>query len=77
MQAVNCSQLTKTYGKITALNSVNLQIEEGQLYGLLGVNGAGKTTLIKVLIGLTLPTAGTAKVFGYDVVKESSEIKKK
>jgi ABC-2 type transport system ATP-binding protein len=58
--------------KVEALRSVSLDIPKGHIYGLLGPNGAGKTTLIKCLATLVLPTSGTAKVNGYDVLKEST-----
>jgi ABC-2 type transport system ATP-binding protein len=58
--------------KVEALRSVSLDIPKGQIYGLLGPNGAGKTTLIKCLATLVLPTSGTARVNGYDVLNEST-----
>jgi len=58
--------------KVEALKSVSLDIPKGQIYGLLGPNGAGKTTLIKCLATLVLPTSGSARVNGYDVLKEST-----
>ncbi len=58
--------------RVEALKSVTLDIPKGQIYGLLGPNGAGKTTLIKCLATLVLPTSGTARVNGYDVLKEST-----
>jgi len=62
--------------KITlAVNSVNLQVKRGELFGLLGPNGAGKTTLIKILCCLILPTRGTAKVAGYDILEEEEKVK--
>ena len=76
MQAVDIRKLTKKYGAITALDDCNLQVNEGELYGLLGVNGAGKTTLIKILCGLTAPSEGEAFVFGNSVRTDMSSIKK-
>ncbi len=58
--------------RVEALRSITLDIPKGQIYGLLGPNGAGKTTLIKCLATLVLPTSGTARVNGYDVLKEST-----
>jgi ABC-2 type transport system ATP-binding protein len=60
---------------VTALDDLNLQVGKGELFGLLGPNGAGKTTTINILCGLVKPTAGTATVCGYDVVKESLKVK--
>lgn len=59
-----CRALTKKYGALTALNSVNLTIESGRIVGLLGPNGSGKTTLIKIINGLLTPTAGTLTING-------------
>ena len=75
MEAVRTVNLTKKYGKITALDNLCLQIEDGELFSLLGVNGAGKTTLIKILSGLIAPTDGDALVLGRSVVRESESIK--
>ena len=59
----------------SAVNSINLQIKNGELFGLVGPNGAGKTTLIKLLCCLLLPTSGTARVAGYDILKDEKKIK--
>ena len=56
---------------------MSFQIEKGRLFGLLGPNGAGKTTTIKMLITLLIPTSGSARVLGYDVVKEAREVRKR
>ena len=67
----------KKYKNITAVNQLDLEIQQGELFSLLGVNGAGKTTTIKMLTGLTKPTEGEASVGGYHVVKELDEVKKR
>ena len=76
MFAVETENLTKKYKDVTALDGCSVQVEEGGLFGLLGVNGAGKTTLIKILCGLTPPTCGEALVFGKSVKTDMAEIKK-
>jgi len=65
--AIEVQQLSKRYGALTALDNIDLKIEQGEFFALLGSNGAGKTTLISILAGLVKPTGGTAKVMGYDV----------
>jgi ABC-2 type transport system ATP-binding protein len=67
--------LTKKFEDVTALDSLSLEIEKGELFGLLGPNGAGQTTLINVLCGLLEPTSGSAQVAGHDVQKEAAKIK--
>jgi ABC-2 type transport system ATP-binding protein len=74
IQTIN---LTKEYGDIKAVDNVSLNIRKGEIFGLLGPNGAGKTTTINILIGLSLPSSGTAKIAGLDVTKCSVEIKKR
>src|SRR6185312_1988001 len=61
---------------VVALDGVDLQVEPGEFFGLLAPNGAGKTTLIKILTTLLLPTEGTAKGFGFDVARETKEIRR-
>jgi ABC-2 type transport system ATP-binding protein len=61
---------------IRALDGIDLQVEPGELFGLLGPNGAGKTTLIKILTTLLLPTGGSARVFGFDVARETKRIRR-
>ena len=63
--------------EIEAVRGVNLSVEQGELFGLLGPNGAGKTTTIKMLITLLIPTAGSARVLGYDVVRDVREVRKR
>lgn len=71
---VTCKELTKTYGKKTALTRVSLEIEGGHIIGLLGPNGSGKTTFIKLLNGLLTPTSGELYVKGLPVGIESKKI---
>jgi ABC-2 type transport system ATP-binding protein len=67
MEAIACRGLTKRYGKITALDSLNLSIEERSVFGFLGPNGAGKTTTVRLLTGLSRPSSGRAWVAGEEV----------
>ena len=71
MDAIKTLSLTKQYGKLTALDGLDLSIRDGELFALLGVNGAGKTTAIKLLSCLMTPTSGTASIFGYDIITQS------
>lgn len=72
---ITAENLTRKFGDVTAVDSVNLQIEEGDIFGFLGPNGSGKTTLIRMLCGILRPTAGRATVLGYDTVRETEQIK--
>lgn len=81
MQAIKTTNLVKQYKlkqhkTLTAVNKLNLEIPQGDLFSLLGVNGAGKTTAIKMLTCLTNPTSGEAFVGGFSVTKRSDQIKK-
>ncbi len=67
--------LTKKFDDLVAVDGVDLEIPRGEIFGLLGPNGAGKTTIIRMLGGLTHPTAGGATVLGLDIVKDTSEVK--
>jgi daunorubicin resistance ABC transporter ATP-binding subunit len=67
--------LTKQFDDLVAVDRVDLEIPRGEIYGLLGPNGAGKTTIIRMLGGLTLPTAGGATVLGFDIVRQSRQVK--
>ncbi|MDN3955020.1 ATP-binding cassette domain-containing protein [Sporolactobacillus laevolacticus] len=68
--AVEAHELVKTFGNNRAVDGVNLNVRAGSIYGVLGPNGAGKTTTIRMLATLLRPDAGSAKIFGHDVVKE-------
>ena len=76
MQAIKTIGLSKRYGKLTAVDGLDLQIHQGELFSLLGVNGAGKTTVIKMLSCLTVPTQGTATVGGCSVTMEPGRVKR-
>ena len=68
--------LTKKFGKLVAVDHLNLRIKNGEIFGLLGPNGAGKTTTISMLCTILMPTEGTATVNGYDIIKESDAVRK-
>lgn len=70
-------QLTKQYGTATAVDHLNLSICRGEIFGLLGPNGAGKTTTILMMLGLTEPTSGYAKICGFDPAREALKVKRK
>lgn len=76
MTAIQTSALTKKYKDLTAVNALDLAIDEGGLFALLGVNGAGKSTLIKMLSCLAKPTSGDARIFGHSIITEAHEVKK-
>ena len=67
MKGIEAVGLVKRYGSVTAVDGLNLKIEQGQLYALLGMNGAGKTTAIRMLCGLTQPDGGVARIMGHSV----------
>ena len=73
--AIETSDLVKTFGDTRAVDGVDLAVPTGMVYGLLGPNGAGKTTVIRVLATLLRPDAGTARVFGCDVVREADAVR--
>ena len=75
MQAIKTMALAKRYKNLTAVDSLDLEIGQGELFSLLGVNGAGKTTLIKMLCCLSKPTDGNAFVAGYSIRENPAQIK--
>lgn len=75
MPAIKTDNLRKEYKDVVAVDNLNFQIEEGELFALLGVNGAGKTTTIKMLSTLSKPTSGDALIFGHSILKDADRIK--
>ena len=76
MTAIKTVSLTKKYKDTVAVNELNLEIEKGEFFSLLGVNGAGKTTTVKMLSGIIAPTSGDAFICGHSIVKDTLEAKK-
>ena len=74
--AINAINLTKYYDGLLAVDHINFGVKKGEIFGFLGPNGAGKTTTIRMLTGLTLPSDGTAKIFGHDIQTETFLAKK-
>lgn len=76
MSVIETKNLTKKYKEITAVDNLNLKINEGEIFGLLGPNGAGKTTTLLMLTTLKKPTSGTAKVNNFDVIRQPDKVRK-
>jgi ABC-2 type transport system ATP-binding protein len=74
--AIDVRQIVKKFGDFTAVNGISFTVEDQEIFGLLGPNGAGKSTLIRMLTTLLLPTAGTATVAGFDIVREQDGVRK-
>jgi ABC-2 type transport system ATP-binding protein len=72
---IQTEELVKNYGNVKAVDHLNLMVYEGEIFGFLGPNGAGKTTTLLMLMGLSMPTSGTAIVAGYDIVKDSRKVR--
>jgi drug efflux transport system ATP-binding protein len=73
--AIEIDGLTKRFGHFTAVDSVRFSVHSGEIFGFLGPNGSGKSTLIKMLCGLLIPTSGTAKVIGFDILRQMDDIR--
>jgi ABC-2 type transport system ATP-binding protein len=73
---IKTDKLTKKFNDFTAVNKISFEVEKGEIFGFLGANGAGKTTAMKMLIGISKPTSGRANVAGFDVYKQTEQIKK-
>jgi ABC-2 type transport system ATP-binding protein len=72
---IKLTNLTKQYGRLTAVNGINLEVKAGEVFGFLGPNGAGKTTTIKMMAGLLQPTGGSCEIGGFDVQQEPLKAK--
>lgn len=75
MNAITASDLTKKFGSFTAVDHIDFEVAEGEIFGFLGANGAGKTTAMRMLTGLLKPTDGRALVAGFDIKKQSEKVK--
>ena len=75
--AIQTESLSKSFGEVQALKSLDLRVPQKSIFAFLGPNGAGKTTTIKLLLGLTNPTSGGGKIFGQDILKDSVDIRAK
>jgi ABC-type multidrug transport system ATPase subunit len=74
-QAIEINGLTKKFGPVTAVDNLSLSVGNGEIFGFLGPNGSGKSTLIRMLCGLITPTAGNARVAGFDILSETDEVR--
>ncbi|MGZ4856797.1 MAG: ATP-binding cassette domain-containing protein, partial [Methanobacteriaceae archaeon] len=76
MNAIETKNLSKRFGSMMAVDSVNIKVEQGEIFGLLGPNGAGKSTTISMLCTIMKPTSGTAKVEGYDILSDAANVRR-
>lgn len=74
--AIKAEQITKIFGNFTAVDHISFEVSKGEIFGFLGANGAGKTTAMRMFCGLSTPTSGNATVAGFDVYKNTEDIKK-
>lgn len=72
---IAAQNLTKTFGRFTAVNNISFRVKQGEIFGFLGANGAGKTTAMRMLCGLSKPTSGKGLVAGFDIKKQSEQVK--
>lgn len=76
-QVIEAEQLTKQFGDFIAVDHISFSVRKGEIFGFLGANGAGKTTAMRMLCGLSLPTAGRARVAGFDIYRDNEKIKQR
>lgn len=72
---IKAEQLTKKFGDFIATNAISFEVEKGEIFGFLGANGAGKTTAMRMLCGLSIPSSGSATIAGFDVYRQTEDIK--
>lgn len=75
-KAILVAGLTKRFGSFTAVDHITFDVGRGEIFGFLGANGAGKTTAMRMLCGLSVPTSGTGRVAGYDIISQPEEVKR-
>jgi ABC-2 type transport system ATP-binding protein len=73
---IKTEKLTKRYGNFIAANEISFEVQKGEIFGFLGANGAGKTTAMRMLCGLSTPSSGSATIAGYDIYKQTEQVKK-
>jgi ABC-2 type transport system ATP-binding protein len=73
---ISTKNLTKRFGDFTAVDAISFEVKKGEVFGFLGANGAGKTTAMRMLCGLSLPTSGEATIAGFDIFKQTENIKR-
>lgn len=74
---IDIQGLTKRFGTFTAVNNISFSVGKGEIFGFLGANGAGKSTAIRMLCGLSRPTAGSGTVAGFDIIRQYEQIKRR
>jgi ABC-2 type transport system ATP-binding protein len=75
--AIDAHELTRRFGNFTAVDTITFHVEPGEVFGFLGANGAGKTTAMRMLIGLLVPTSGSATVAGYDISTQAEQVRRR
>lgn len=75
MKPIETHALTKKFGDYTAVDTISVSVEKGEIFGFLGANGAGKTTAIRMLCGLLVPSSGTGAVAGFDIMRQADKIR--
>lgn len=75
MKVITANNITKSFGSFTAVDHISFEVEKGEIFGFLGANGAGKTTAMRMLCGLSKPSSGSGTVAGFDISKQSEQVK--